>query len=241
MLATGKAQWTTVCRVVALLALCVPGETSVVVRESSDDAFSSLVHPDVHQHSAVRTSAKDPASIEGGWDANFGVTVDGSSNVLSWWDTTGKGYDVAPMYNTGAPMYSSTGINGHPAVHFENNEHLVSTQTHPSACTPDTSYTWIAVVKMEGTGWENIFSTQDACAQHLNDYLIRGFCIRLRLPDAAALRGQGHGRPQPLLFLFLLLPIRILLILPPSTHASPLPFSICHVFCRVSRLIPSPS
>jgi hypothetical protein len=110
------------------------------------------------------TTTTTPASAytdaEGHWDANT-VVHDGST-IESWTDLSGKGFDV-----TGDAVYVANAINGHPAIHFEDNQYLVSDEStkHGTNCDADNSFTWVSVVKMEsgGTDWRNIFSPMERC------------------------------------------------------------------------------
>merc|ERR1719221_1283674 len=106
----------------------------------------------------------DPAHLEGHWDAmqDASITRDTDGTIISWSDLSGAGFDLTSDSVGTRPSYSSTGINGKPAVYFNNvaNQHLISAHMHPTHGLQP--FSWFVVVKPKALWFaRNIFSTNE--------------------------------------------------------------------------------
>ena len=87
------------------------------------------------------------------------ITKD-SNNRVSQWSDSDENYDVKAS-GSQMPLYVANAINGHPAISFEGSDVGLAADVQYSQL-PNQPFTWIAAVQPTGTGWHNIFATNDA-------------------------------------------------------------------------------
>ena len=107
-------------------------------------------------------------TLHGHWDAMIqsSITKDNDNRVSEWSDSD-ENYDVKASGDH-RPLYVENAINGrYPAISFDGSNVGLASDNQYSQL-PNQPFTWIAAVQPTGTGWHNIFATNDAPWSDLN-------------------------------------------------------------------------